>query len=324
MKVGLMLSGARDARDAVRVAQRAEAAGIAEIWISEDYFERGAFALAGAVAAATTSALIGIGVVNPWTRHPMVTAMEFAALDEIAGGRGILGIGASNPVWIQQRCGIPYRAPLTAVRESITAIRSALAGDHVRTRGSHFTIDAELAFTPIRTAPPIHMGAKGRHSLRLATEVADGLLLSILSSPAYVRWARERSGGGMRTAAYVLAACHPDAAIARQSIRPRLAHFLGVHGAHDITRVAGMSDATARRFRDAWIAGSPAAELTDDQQIDTFSVAGDLDDCVRGMDRLAEAGLDTAVLCDLGDERIDGLLELAAQYQPSPTVRQDR
>jgi 5,10-methylenetetrahydromethanopterin reductase len=319
-----MLSGARDARDAVCVARRAESAGIAEIWISEDYFERGAFALAGAVAAATTAPHIGIGVVNPWTRHPMVTAMEFAGIDEIAGGRGILGIGASNPVWIQQRCGIPFRSPLGAVRESIEAIRSALAGQHVQVSGGHFTIDAELSFSPTRTAPPIHLGAKGRRSLQLARQVADGVLLSILSSPDYIRWARQQCGDSLDTAAYVLASCHPDAGIARQSIRPRLAHFLGVHGVHDITREAGLDEATAHRFRDAWLAGSPAVDLTDEQQVDTFSVAGNLDDCLQGLDRLARAGLDTAVLCDLGDDRVDGLLELAARYRPSPTARQVR
>ncbi len=316
-----MLSGARDARDAVHIAQRAEQAGIAEVWVSEDYFERGAFVIAAAVASATSSVQVGLGVVNPWTRHPMVTAMEFAGLDEIAGGRGVLGIGASNQLWIQQQCGIPFRAPLSAMRESVSIIRSALAGEHVTTSGEHFSVDAELSFTPLRPRPPIHLGAKGKRSLRLARDVADGVLLSILSAPSYVRWAREQCGTSMTMAAYVLTACGKDAMQARESIRPRLAHFLGVHGSHDITRTAGMSSATAQRFRDAWSAGSPAVELADPDVIDTFAVAGDLDDCAQGLDRLADAGLDTAVLCDLGDERIEGLLDLAAQYPSAAAAR---
>lgn len=313
MRLGLMLSGARTAPDAVRVAQRAEQAGIAEIWVSEDYFERGAFAVAAAVAAGTTAAHLGIGVVNPWTRHPMVTAMEFAAVDEIAGGRAVLGMGASNPVWIQQRCGIPFRAPLAAVRESVTSIRDALAGRRVVLHGEHFTIDATLSFTPARTAP-IHLGAKGRRSLRLAREIADGVLLSLLSSPPYIGWAREQCGSGMWTAAYVLAACDADAATARAAVRPALATYLGVHGAHDITRVAGLDAAVAERFRSGWLSGSPATDLVDDQLIDTFAVAGDVDSCLQGLKRLESAGLDAAVLRDPGDGGIDGLLDLAGRY----------
>jgi 5,10-methylenetetrahydromethanopterin reductase len=314
MRLGLMLSGARTAPDAVRVARRAEQAGIAEIWVSEDYFERGAFAVAAAVAAGTDAAQVGIGVVNPWTRHPMVTAMEFAALDELAGGRAVLGMGASNPVWMQQRCGIPFRAPLAAVRESVTAIRDALAGRRVDLRGEHFTIDAALSFTPARTAP-IHLGAKGRRSLLLAREIADGVLLSLLSSPAYITWARRQAGPHLWTGAYVLAACDADATAARAAVRPALATYLGVHGAHDITRIAGLDAETAEKFRAGWLAGSPATELVDDEMIDTFTVAGDLDGCLHGLQRLQAAGLDAAVLRDPGDAGIDGLLERATRHR---------
>lgn len=162
-----MLSGSRPAPEAVSIAARAESAGISEIWVSEDYFERGAFAVAGAVAAATSRVRVGIGVVNPWTRHPMLTAMEVAGLDELSGGRTVLGMGASNRVWMQERCGIPFTAPLAAVAESVEAIRAALAGEHVHMRARHFQIDAALSFTPGRSIP-IYLGAKGERALELS------------------------------------------------------------------------------------------------------------------------------------------------------------
>ncbi|MPZ27919.1 MAG: LLM class flavin-dependent oxidoreductase [Micromonosporaceae bacterium] len=317
MRIGLLISGMRPPREAVAVARDAERAGVADLWISEDYFERGAFTVATAVATGTDRARVGIGVVNPFTRHPLVTAMEFATLDELSGGRAVLGLGASNRVWIEDRCGIPFTAPLAAVREATAVIRAALAGERVTTAGRHFRTDARLSFPAARPDPPIHLGTKGRRGLRLAGEVADGVLLSLLAAPRYVRWARELTARPEppETGAYVLAACAADAGRARAAVRRPLATYLGVHGRHDLTRVAGLPAELADGFRTAWLAGDPAEHLVTDALIDTFAVAGDPAQCWAGLDRLAAAGLDTAVLRDPGDPTITDLLALTAEYQ---------
>src|ERR1700688_220370 len=82
------------AREFIALAKRAEETGFGTFWVPEDPFYRGAFTLASAVACGTSTIKVGIGVLNPYTRHPALTAMEFAALDEVSGGRAILGIGA--------------------------------------------------------------------------------------------------------------------------------------------------------------------------------------------------------------------------------------
>lgn len=314
MRLGLMLSGSRPTMDAVAVAQRAEEAGIGDIWVSEDYFERGAFTVASAVAMATHTVTVGVGVVNPWTRHPMLTAMELAALDEVSGGRAVLGLGASNRVWMQDRCGIPFDAPLAALEEAVAIIRSALSGQHVRTAGAHFTVDASLSFTPHRPSVPIYLGAKGRRALRLTAAVADGALLSLLASPDYVAWARQLCGDELDTVAYVLVSCGADRSAARAAVRRPLAFYLGVHGDHDITRVGGLSLDLATDFRSGWLTGEPAEDLVDDRITDTFAVAGDVSNCLRGLGRLADAGLNCAVLRDPGNAGIDGLFDLAAAH----------
>ena len=321
MRLGLMLNGARPAPEAVALARRAEAAGISDVWISEDYFERGAMGVAGAVVTATETARIGLGVVNPWTRHPMLTAMETAGLDELAGGRFLLGMGASNQVWMQQRCGIPFSAPLQAVEEAVQIVRTALASKPVDVAGRHFTVDAALSFVPSRTAVPIYLGAKGERALALAGRIADGVLLSLLSAPRYVAWARERCGVPLDVAAYVLVSCASDADRARAEVCRPLAFYLGVHGQHDITAVAGLDAGLAARFRSGWLSGSPEVDLVDDSLIDTFAVAGDVPGCVAGLQRLAASGLDCAVLRDPGDDHVEGLFELAAAYASGGTGR---
>ena len=108
-------------------ARAAERAGLGSLWLIEDYFHPGAFALAGAAAAVTERATIGLGVVNPYTRHPALLAMETAALAGAAPGRVVLGLGTSNRRWIEAQMGIPFKTPLADLREGVSIVRRLLA-----------------------------------------------------------------------------------------------------------------------------------------------------------------------------------------------------
>ncbi|OBI40459.1 LLM class flavin-dependent oxidoreductase [Mycobacterium sp. E796] len=310
MRVGLLIAGTRSAADAVAVAQAAEHAGVAEIWVSEDYFENGAFVLAAAVASVTTRPNVGVGVINPWTRHPMLIAMEFASLRELAPGRALLGLGASNQGWMQDRCGIPFRAPVSALREATQIIRGALDGERVRFSGEHFTVDAQLTHPQLEPAR-IHLGVKGSRMMAMAAKHADGVVLSVMTSPGYVRWVRERVGRGIDISAYIMAV---SGAHARTAVRRPLARYLGIHGVHDITIQGGLAADTARLLQEARRAGREAEQHVTDQMIDTFAVAGDLGACFAGLGRLARAGLNSAILLDPGDDTVEELLGMANAY----------
>jgi alkanesulfonate monooxygenase SsuD/methylene tetrahydromethanopterin reductase-like flavin-dependent oxidoreductase (luciferase family) len=118
-----------------RWARAAERAGLGSLWLIEDYFQPGAFALAGAAAAVTDRAIIGLGVVNPYTRHPALLAMETAALAGVAPGRVVLGLGSSNRRWIEAQMGIPFKTPLADLREGVSIVRRLLAGERVTVHG---------------------------------------------------------------------------------------------------------------------------------------------------------------------------------------------
>ncbi|OGK96152.1 MAG: hypothetical protein A3D33_18065 [Candidatus Rokubacteria bacterium RIFCSPHIGHO2_02_FULL_73_26] len=82
---GVAFLGAAAPRHVAAWARAAERAGLGSVWLIEDYFYPGAFALAGAAAAVTERVTVGIGVVNPYTRHPALLAMGLAALRESRG-----------------------------------------------------------------------------------------------------------------------------------------------------------------------------------------------------------------------------------------------
>src|SRR5215471_12003990 len=94
VNVGLRLHGGLDPRRCVELARAAEAANLACVWFAENPFERGVLPAAAACAAATQRIRIGIGVWNPYNRHPSLIAMEIGALDELARGRVDLAIGS--------------------------------------------------------------------------------------------------------------------------------------------------------------------------------------------------------------------------------------
>ncbi len=295
---GIALMGADAPSHVTAGARAAERAGLGSLWIIEDYFHPGAYALAAAAAAVTERLTIGLGVVNPYTRHPALLAMETAALAGIAPGRVVLGLGSSNRRWIEAQMGIPFKAPLGGLRESVEIVRRLLAGERVTFRGEVFTIDdVELEWTPPEVVPLV-LGVKGPRALRLAGEVADGVHCSVLASPGHVRRVRETAGAGRPdfvVLAYVIMAVSADGPPARAAVRPLIARYLGVLHGQSILLDAGLGPDRTRPFREALARGAPAEDLVDDALIDGLAVAGTPEHCRRQLAGWAEAGLDAPI-----------------------------
>ena len=312
MRIGFAPAGARDAATAVRVARRAEQHDLAELWLSEDYLERGAFTVAGGVAAATERIGIGIGVINPWTRHVAVTAMECAALTELAGGRLTIGLGASNRRWMQDQLGIPFHRPISTLLDFGDGLRTLLSGEALARDVAGTPVSARLSFTPPAPEPAIVYGVKGEVALRKCAPAGDGIMLSVLSSPAYVSWVR-REFQPKRLIAYALFSCDRDRATARARITARTAQFLGVHGPSPITELAGVPAGPAAEFRRRMLAGEDAAGLVTEAMKDVLTVSGTPGDCVAALARFADAGLDSIVLMDDGvQDPLHAVDEIAA------------
>src|SRR5256885_5910834 len=156
------------------LARAAERAGLGSLWVIEDYFDPGAYALAAAAAAVTERIVIGLGVVNPYTRHPALIAMETAALAGIAPGRVVLGLGSSNRKWIEEQMAIPFKTPLRGLREGVEIVRRLLDGRRVTYAGEVFAAHDVALEAPPPAPVPILLGVKGPRALALAAEVADG------------------------------------------------------------------------------------------------------------------------------------------------------
>lgn len=295
--LGVALMGHGVPGRAVEHARAAERAGLGSVWIIEDYFHPGAYTLAAAAAAVTGRVTIGLGVVNPYTRHPALVAMETAALAGVAPGRVVLGLGTSNRNWIEGQMAIPFKTPLRGLREAVAIVRALLAGERVTFAGECFTVNDVALESPPPAPIPILLGVKGPRALALAAEVADGVHASILTSPGHVRRVRDAAPGrsDFRVVAYLPVAVSDDRREARAWMRPVLARYLGVLHGQSILEDAGVGAERTLPFRDALRAGRVATDLVTDDLVDALAVAGTPADCRAALARWANAGLDLPI-----------------------------
>jgi 5,10-methylenetetrahydromethanopterin reductase len=296
--LGLALMGPGVPARTTEWARAAEHAGLGSLWVIEDYFHPGAYALAGAAAAVTERLTIGLGVVNPYTRHPALVAMETAALAGIAPGRIVLGLGSSNRKWVEAQMAIPFKTPLRALREGVDIVRRLLDGQRVTCAGDVLSVHDVVLERPPADRVPILLGVKGSRALGLAAEIGDGVVGSILTSPAHVRRIRAltaRAPAPFTVVAYVPIAVADDAAAARAWMRPLVAHYLGLLHGQSILEDAGIPAARTQAFHEAFVAGRAAGDLVSDALLDAVAIAGSPRQCRTALERWAEAGLDGAI-----------------------------
>jgi 5,10-methylenetetrahydromethanopterin reductase len=302
-----------DARGFISSARLAETLGFSTFWVPEDYFYRGAFSLASAIAAQTTSLKVGIGVLNPYTRHPALTAMELGALDDVSDGRALLGLGASVKFWIEHQLKIPYTRPTQAIRESVEIIRRVFRGEKVSYDGQVFqTTEVRFNFQPTRAHLPIHLGVMGPKKLALAGEIADGVLLGALVSPAYARYAVEqvrlgatrvgRSLDEFPIGAFLAISVSEDEKTAREAVKPLITGMILLMSnfpGHPVFTYGGIPAETVQRFATAAAEGRFPVHLVTEEMIDALAIAGSPEHCREGLARIVEAGVTVPIALEI-------------------------
>ena len=174
-----------------RVAASAERAGFRTLWSAE--LDRSAFIPVAVMAGATSEIRLGTGIAWAFPRSPMVTALAALDLDELCGGRLVLGLGSGvrrlNEAWHD----VDWDRPVRRLDDTVRIVRALVAGAH---RGAPIRHEGAAsinlrgyrrAFEPERTEIPVYLAAVGDQMTRLAGRTADGWLAHELGSPDYVR-----------------------------------------------------------------------------------------------------------------------------------------
>lgn len=178
----------------VELCVEAEGLGYRSAWLAEVAGPE-AFALAGAVATATSTMDIGVAVVPAATRSPTVLAMGASTVSQLAGGRTFaLGIGASSRVIVERWHGADFDPPLQRVRDVVGAVQALVRGERDFSAPTSRVSSFRTAAPPAGPVP-VYVGALGPQMLRLAGEVADGVCLNLMPASAVPRQLAEIRAG---------------------------------------------------------------------------------------------------------------------------------
>src|SRR5687767_12258332 len=176
------------ASDQLELVKEAEAAGFDSVWAAEAYGSDAATVLAW-LAAQTERIRIGSAIFQMPGRSPAMTAMTAATLDQLSGGRMLLGIGTSGPQVAEGWHGQRFARQLQRTREYVAVVRKALARERLEFKGETLELPLpdgpgkalKLTIAPVQERIPIYLAAIGPKNTALAAEIADGWIPTLFS-----------------------------------------------------------------------------------------------------------------------------------------------
>jgi probable F420-dependent oxidoreductase len=303
----------------IRAAGWATDLGYRSFWTAETVGPE-AFSMLAAVGAVAPSLDLGTGVLALQLRTPALVAMAGATLQALHPDRDIiLGVGISSPVVTSKWHGAPYGdRPLARVREYLTLIQLCLSGESVSFKGDFYDVSRfRLAVKLGDRRPKVVIGALNPQMLRLAGELADGVLLNYLPA-SHVPWSVEqvqagaegRADGPPTVYGYVHAGLC-DRADGIDSARRDLFSYAVVDAyARNFERAGFGPEIEAIRGHHAEGDREGALAAVSDRMVDTIDVMGDADHVRATVQSYVDGGIDVPVLMPLpwGPDRL-GVIE---------------
>ena len=193
MKFGTVLSMAPKwggIEEVPRYAKLIEQLGYDHIWFTDERFQRNVYVNMALAALNTRTVTLGTCVTNPYFRHPLTTAAAVGTINELSGGRTILGIGAgASTIFERHNIERPH-SPLRAIKETIEVLRPVMKGNVVSYTGrtmSFSGVNLDFESKPV----PIYIACRGPKLFQLAGELADGVIIGSLASKEGLRFALE-------------------------------------------------------------------------------------------------------------------------------------
>ena len=296
-------------RSVLRIAAAAEGLGYDSIWIPEAWaYEQ--FQLLTEIALATRKLRLATGIANVFSRSAGLLAMSAATLDEISEGRAILGLGTSGKTVVENFHGVPYRKPLTRLRETIGVVRALWRGERLEPTMStlfdarHF----KLEMRPFRPDIPIYVASLQEQAIREVGRLADGWLptfwpyrhlqdgIALLAEGAR---ATGRDASKIEVAPFMAIVPLDDVHAARAMIKPLVSFYIGGMGAyyHALFCRYGFQ-ANADLVRELYNSGDrrKAAEAVSDELIDAIAICGPAEHCREKLAEWAENGVGSALV----------------------------
>jgi len=307
------------AADQLEIAQTAESLGYDSIWTAEAYGSDAATVLAW-LAAGTSRIKLGSGIFQIPARSVAMTAMTAATIDNLSGGRMLLGLGTSGPQVSEGFHGVRFAKQLQRTREYVAVLRLALSRQKIEYHGETLELPLpngpgkalKLTIRPIQEKIPIYLAVLGPKNVALAGEIADGWL-PVFFSPEHTNALRApleegaaragRSLDDFRICPSVNVMISDDLESARNVMRPIIALYVGGMGSREqnfynrLVSSYGFEDAAAQ-VQELYLAGQKTEAMfaLPDELIDMVSIVGPKDRVRARLRDFRDAGVDTLIV----------------------------
>jgi len=313
------------------LARHAEELGYDSIWTAEAW-SADAFTPLAFMAATTTRIKLGTAIAQVAARTPATTAMTALTLQQLSGGRLLLGLGVSGPQVVEGWHGVAFRRPIAATRDYVAIVRSALGADRkVEHSGEMYSVpyrgeDATGLGRPLRSSlpgvpqTPILLAALGPQNVALATEVADGLLPYLWSPNHWEKaWGETLAGApeGFQIAPTVIAAVGDDLSACRDEVRPRIALHVGGMGSKDRNFYKSLVvrygfEEEAERIQSLFLSGDRAGAVAavSDELVDELALVGPPGRVAEQLADWRRGPISTLIVEPTTDEAIDHLARI--------------
>jgi len=308
----------------VKIAQLNEEAGFDSLWVPDHilFIPPGivpeAWSTLAAVAVVTNKVILGTCVTDPHRYHPAVLAQKVATVDQLSGGRVVLGLGAGESMNLDP-FGIPWDKPVSRLIEAVSIVRNLWSGEPFSYEGEFWKLkDAFLHIKPAQPRLPIYFGANSPHTLRLTGEMADGWMPTPLSPKLYKKRLKLVEEGARKAGRSMdeidmgiylytsIADKAEDAYKQLEAVKTMIAHpEILKEAGYEIEFPEEMGPiAYYRMLPTSEFLGQVAsyAERIPIEAVIEFSVAGTVDECIEKIEKYVEAGARHIDLINMGPD----------------------
>ena len=306
MPVGVFFDGFSSTADMLEVCGEAERAGASSLWFAQHMGYREAVVWATAAASVTQRAILVPTAISPYLWPPLPVAMAISTLGEFAQGRVILNVSVGNILNLGES-GIEPLKPIRIMREYVEALRALWAGAPVTHEGElHKLRGAKMVFDQGRQYP-IYVASTGPQMLKLAGEIADGVLLSAGLTLASTRRclelahtgvaAKGRDPAALRRCSFINCNVSEDGMAARAAMLRKLSFLFRSRGHADNIKSSNLDiDHQAIMASHARHDFDGAARLLPVEAANVFAVAGTPAQCRTRLEEYLAMGLDEPVI----------------------------
>jgi F420-dependent oxidoreductase-like protein len=323
------------AQEQLQVVQEAERLGYDSVWAAEAYGSDAATVLAW-LAAGTTRIKLGSGIFQMPGRSAAMTAMTAATIDELSGGRMLLGIGSSGPQVAEGWHGQRFAGQLQRTREYVEVVRKALGRERLEYHGETLELPLpdgpgkalKLMIAPVQERIPIYLAAIGPKNTALAGEIGDGWIPTFFSPEHVGAFTALLSEGAARAgrsladfdiAPTVQAYVSDDLDHARDLMRPLLALYIGGMGSrrqnfyNKLVQRYGF-EAAAAEIQELYLDGrkDDAAAAIPGELIDALSLVGPPAVVRERLTAFRDAGVGTMIIGPVAVAAEDRIAQLRA------------